>query len=67
MIKRKDYDTFINIKNTLLNQHEFMLSKRVVFIVTDEELSLLKFCTNSLERRLNVMKKALELFESVSK
>lgn len=66
MIKRKDYNTLIDIKNVILDKYNYKSSKRITFIVTDEELLMLKACTKILERRLSVMKKILDLFGTES-
>jgi len=63
VIKRKDYEAFMRIKQVMSDNHKLNLPDKLLFIVTDEELKLLQICTNSLEHRLTTMKKALALFE----
>lgn len=63
MIKRKDYEAFMRIKQAMVNNCDFDVPDKIVFIVRDEELQLLQMCANSLENRLAVMKRALALFE----
>ena len=65
-MKQKDetYDTFMRIKNAMRNKYGESLPKRLTFIVTDEDLFLLKLYKQYLEWSLGKVDKTLKLFES---
>jgi hypothetical protein len=62
--KDETYDAFMGIKNAMRNKYGETLPKRLTFIVTDEDLFLLKLYKQYLEWNLERVNKTLRLFES---
>ena len=62
MIRRKEYDLFMQVKRSLKDKYGESLPNRLTFMVSDFDIALLKSYKQYLEYNLKQMNRILELF-----